>query len=111
MMSDDSGSSSEEEESLQKVVVVVEPEVKKKRPYVRKPQSDEAKKVLVDRLAKARESKRVIGLERKKAAEIPPPPPPPEVKPSAVKEPVVKVKRERKAKPIAIPVRPMYEFI
>ena len=110
MMSDDSGSSSEEEESLQKVVVVVEPEVKKKRPYVRKPQSDEAKKVLVDRLAKARESKRVIGLERKKAAEIPPPPPPEVIAP-VVKEPVVKVKRERKAKPIAIPVRPMYEFI
>ena len=104
MMSDDSGSSSEEEESLQRVV---EPEAKKKRPYVRKPQTEEAKKVLVDRLAKARESKRVIGLERKKKAVEPPPPPP-------VVDPVVKapaVMRERKAKPIAAPVRPMYEFV
>ena len=120
MMSDDSGSSSseEEEDALQKVPVVVEPvaEVKKKRAYVRKPQSEEAKKVLVDRLALARESKRVKGLERKKAAETPPPPPvvDPVVKPKKEKRVVVvepKVKRERKAKPIEVPVRSMYEFV
>ena len=101
MMSDDSGSSSDEEIEAKKT----------KRAYVKKPMTDESKKVLVDKLAKAREAKR-IKFEAKKALPPPPPvaPPPP---PPPPPPPVAPVKRVRKVKiqEPKVVVRPRYEFV
>ena len=101
MMSDDSGSSSDEEIEVKKT----------KRAYVKKPMTDESKKVLVDKLSKAREAKR-IKFEAKKALPPPLPPPPPVALPP---EPVAPVKRVRKVKiqepKLKVVVRPRYEFV
>ena len=64
----DSSSDEEIEQVIKKVPKAEVPEVKPKRAYNRKPMTEDQKKVLVDKLAKARAAKKVKADEQKQKA-------------------------------------------
>ena len=64
----DSSSDEEIEQVMKKVPKAEVPEVKPKRAYNRKPMTEDQKKVLVDKLAKARAAKKVKANEQKQKA-------------------------------------------
>lgn len=65
--SSDSESDVEIEAVLKKIPKASVPEVKAKRKYTRAPMTDEQKKVLVDKLSKARAAKKALGDSKKQA--------------------------------------------
>jgi len=65
--SSDSESDVEIESVLKKIPKAKVPEVKAKRVYVKKPMTDEAKKILVDKLSKARAAKKALADSKKQA--------------------------------------------
>ena len=65
--SSDSESDVEIEAVLKKIPKASVPEVKAKRKYTRAPMTDEQKKVLVEKLAKARAAKKALGESKKQS--------------------------------------------